>query len=322
MNTLFTIEDDIFSLIPIEFNFILDQTDYTFGGFVFRKNMLQRLIAYSNSCKLYCVWDFKNVELCDDRMFDVLSEEMLTNVIIININKTPRVSEQLINSLEKMRKQYDIEDDTKEITFSAKAKQVLSALNAEGLYRNCISQMVQKNTRKYDRQWNYLVSSGVYSNMLIDLKGMFYKHIDTMYIIYSLYNRISEWGENFDYFAATSKNGVALATVLCELFQKDLICFNIGQMFEEIYNRKSIVEEGKRYVHIFDVICLGSEAKVVNALISAQGGILEKSFGVVCLQNLEVIREKNRYSFLNNVEPLITYDEVNLDYRISLTGKE
>lgn len=322
MNTLFTIKNDSFSLIPIEFNFILDQTDYTFGGFVFRKSMLQRLIAYSNSCGLYCVWDFKNVELCDDRMFDVLSEEILTNVIIINIHKTPRVNDQLINSLEGMRKQYDIDGNNKEITFSTKAKQMLSALNSEKLYKDCICRMVQENTQKYDNQWNYLVSSGVYSNMVIDLKGMFYKHTDTMYIIYSLYNRICEWGEKFDYFAATSKNGVALATVLCELFQKDLICFNIGQMFEEIYNRKSVVEEGKKYVHIFDVICLGSEAKVVNALISAQGGILEKSFGVVCLQNLEVISEKNRYSFLNNVEPLITYDEVELDYRISLTGKE
>lgn len=321
MDIRFTIEDNDFVLIPVEFNAILEQADYIFGGFVFRKNMLQRLVQYSNSNKdLYYVWDLKNVELCDDRMFDELTKDLLSNVIIVNVCENQRVYNQLLKAFE--GESCIFEKEREIITFSLVSKQISNTLDTNKLYINGVSNIVNRNTIDFQGEWKYLVSSGVYSNMRIDLKEMFYSHEDTMYIIYLLYNRIREWDDSFDCFVATSKNGVALATILCEIFHKNLICFNIGQMFEEIYNRKPEIEEGKRYVHIFDVICLGSEAKVVNALISAQGGVLEKSFGVICLQNLEMIKEKNRYSFLNNVEPLLTYNEIDLDYRISLSGKE
>lgn len=318
MNTLYTMKKSDVVVIPVEFNVILEQEDYSFGGFVLKRKMLRYLIDYSKSVNFYCIWDFKNVELCDDRMFDELVNEEISNVIIINIERE-KIYEQLIKSLEDGGKKYKSYE--RRLIFSKKTKYLIDSLDEKEIYREHVQEIVKKNTHEYNGEWEYLVSSGVYSNMMVDLKGMLYNHVDTIYIIYSLYNCISEWDENFDYFVATSKNGVALASILCEIFQKDLICFNIGQMFEEIYNRKPKIEEGKKYVHIFDVICLGSEAKVVNALITAQGGILKKSFGVICLQNLQAIKEKNRYSFLNHVKPLITYEEMDIDYKISLSGE-
>ena len=70
------------------------------------------------------------------------------------------------------------------------------------------------------------------------------------------------------------------------------------------------------------MICLGSETKVLNALVSAQGGNIYKSVGIVCLSDLDIVFRKNRYSALNRVDCLVGQRDMRVDYTIYLKNPE
>ena len=320
MEKIFTITKDDFILIPIEFNEIKRKNDYAFGGFFLHKETLEEILSFCKEKNVIYILDFKNIQLCEDRIFDVLCGMKKNRIFLANLHQNNKIYEKFKHSLESEKYECLMNGI---ILFSQEYREQAENIELKSFYKCEVRKLVSLHTHEWKEildghQWGYLVSSGVYSEQLIDMKELFYCHQDTLFIIYMLYNSICEWGGEFDGFVATSKNGVAFGAILGEIFRKELLCFNIGQMFEEIYNRLPEIEAGKRYIHIFDMICLGSEAKVVNALVSAQGGNLVHSFGIVCLLDLEAVNRQNRYSFLNHVSPLVRYEDLDVEYRISL----
>ena len=89
-------------------------------------------------------------------------------------------------------------------------------------------------------------------------------------------------------------------------------------MFEETYTCSPNVKKGGRYIHVYDVICLGSETKVLYALVNSQGGRVVKSVGCVCLLDLEIVAKKNRYSSMKHVACLLGQNELSEEYKIYL----
>lgn len=129
--------------------------------------------------------------------------------------------------------------------------------------------------------------------MQINLKKLFGDTINFPYVIYLLWKQI--YNKNIDGIIATSKNGVAFASILGELVGTPVLYFNIGQMFEEAYNCSPKIKENGSYIHVYDMICLGSETKVLNALVNAQGGCVIQSVGCVCLPDLDIVKIKNTF---------------------------
>ena len=322
MNEPLVIKNEKCSVIPIEYNIMLKQNQYSFGGVPLSEKDFEWLLDYCKDSKSLIIFDFSYIEFVDDRLFQKLTESRVRdNVGIAHIKDNKLISKEFYHEME----DEGIMEENGIVYFSNKYTEMIKNIGLDGLYQEKIREIVHMTMESWESmsgwksgEYGYLSSSGVYSNKIIDLKKLFYSHRDTLYIVLQLYHRIKEWDGKYDYLVATSKNGVAIGSILSDILHKELLCLNIGQMFEEIYNMMPAIKKGKKYVHIFDMICIGSEIKVANALISAKGGEMVKSFGVVCMQNLEAIQKYNRFSALKNVTALIEYKDLKMDYMISL----
>lgn len=326
LTELFTIKENNISIIPVEFNEILRNPEGGYGGFILTDNSFDELIEYyktSNKSE-YTVFDLSNAIYADDRIFEKLNSMDCSRLVLSGVSDYTQIS--ILNKIKSdlLNIEYKVLSNGC-IVFGKVANHIGENLFLKDIYKHRNVEIVLSSTRKWGElrekngsEWGYLVSSGVYSDRYIDIKQMFSSHTDTAFIIYQLYNRIREWGDSFDCILATSKTGVALAAILADIMNKELLCLNIGQMFEEIYDQIPKIVPGKHYVHIFDMICLGTEVKVANAMVSGHGGYIDRSFGVVCLQDLKAVKKHNRFSFLNKVEPLISYKDLDINYNISL----
>lgn len=316
---MFTIQDKDYIYIPLQYNMSwVGKTD-KINESLLKKDFLNGLKSFIQSETIY-ILDFNNLDSINDRGFteffrgivkkksiillaNVKSKSVLDNQIRCEIvsytgkNKELFSSEGLENYLLGTNGTVNFEKDTIH-------KIKINYLN-KVISEYCI-----------ETKYQYLVSSGVYSNMQINMKNLFYYPQEFEYIVYLLWNNMRM--ENIQGIIATSKNGVAFASVLGKILGCDVLYFNIGQMFEETYNCSPHVEKGGRYVHVYDVICLGSETKVLNALVNSQGAQVIKSVGCVCLLDLEIVAKKNRYSSMKHVVCLLGQNELAKEYKIFL----
>lgn len=319
---LFTIKDENYEYIPIQYNIAWMGEQKTYSDIMVKKEFIDILTeACSDRRKVY-VWDFCNMTFVMDRGFQVMFEKLLgmkCNILLMNV----MIGSSLGNAIEAEIGKYGgrrvFKDSVNEGFFiGEEGMENLPPDIIHTIHMNYLNKIVEIQCMDYGNR--YLVSSGVFSNMQINLKYLFEDVINFPYIIYLLWKRV--YNDQFDAIIATSKNGVAFASILGEVIGRRVLYFNIGQMFEETYNCSPLIEKGKRYLHIYDMICLGSETKVLNALVSAQGGTVYKSEGVVCLSDLDIVSRKNRYSPLNRVDCLVGQRDMKLDYTIFLKDPE
>ena len=120
--------------------------------------------------------------------------------------------------------------------------------------------------------------------MYVDIKQLFY--VPEIYLlgIYRLCKLISEQKskDEYDGFVCASNNGSVLATALSILLNKKAVyLMNLGPHLT-IMDREAIdnIEERKRYLFIFDFMCLGTELKLVKTIVTFKGAQIEGSFGI------------------------------------------
>lgn len=319
---LFTIIDKNFEYIPIQYNIAWTDEQKNYYDVVVKQEFIEVLEEYCSDCRIIYIWDFYNMTFVVDRGFQRIFKEIIErkcNIILANVVTGSALS----NIMQDDFKQYEgkklFQQGLNETFFIGQGGLGdFSRDIVKNIHSNYLNKLITGKCQNLGNQ--YLVSSGVYSNMQIELKNLFVEVSDFRYIVYLLWKNVCN--DQFDAIIATSKNGVAFASILGEIIGRQVLYYNIGQMFEETYNSSPVVDKGKRYLHIYDMICLGSEAKVLYALISAQGGYLYKSMGIVCLPDLKIISQKNRYSSLNHVECLLGQQDLDVDYKIYLKNPE
>ncbi len=314
---MFTIKDKEYIYIPMQYNMAWEGKRSKHKIELFEEEFLKTLTNYCTENLVY-IWDFQNLNKARDRVFSEYFKK-LTNrgktIIMANIESNSALDKIMCVDIVQNRgkkilnsasKGYYVLGDIGERTFTVHTiRDIQIKYLNETIEKDCI-----------ETKYQYLVSSGVYSNMQINLKNLFYDTINFPYVIYLLWNQI--YKEKFDAIIATSKNGVSFASILGEVLECDVLYFNIGQRFEETYNCSPAVKSGKKYVHVYDMICLGSETKVLNALVNSQGGEVISSVGCICLLDLDVIAQKNRYSSINHVKCLLGQKELKNEYKIFL----
>lgn len=322
---LFTIEDKTerkYEYIPIQYNIAWTNEQKTYYDIMVQKEFIETLIEEcTDSMKIY-IWDFCNMKFVVDRGFQEGFEILVKrrcNILLMNVMLGSALANNIENEIKKCGGEILFVDNNYANFFLGEnglgdfPSNVIHDMHIEYLNDIILKKCLDQGNR-------YLVSSGIYSNMQINLKNLFEDSVNFSYIIYLLWKRVSD--DQFDAIIATSKNGVAFASILGEITGHQVLYFNIGQMFEEAYNCSPVIERDKRYLHIYDMICLGSETKVLNALVSAQGGNVYKSVGIVCLSDLKIVFQKNRYSSLNRVECLVGQSDIKLEYTIYLRNPE
>lgn len=127
-----------------------------------------------------------------------------------------------------------------------------------------------------------LESSGIYSSCYVNIKELFTKPDDYNFIIFQMVGKIAEGGEKIDALVSTSRNGAVLANILGWLLDKKVVhCTSLGPKYAiETDTIMKEIRKGKKYLYVFDFICLGTEIKVLNALLGVRDAELVGGIGI------------------------------------------
>lgn len=283
-----------------------------------------RDIIYHLGEEEYIFLDMKCLEKAVSRVFSFLKEEkILDRIIFFNIQKGNEVYYYLEADL---HGNIGSRNKRNFIYFSDESKEQFLKSDIEGAYQKQRSKILKEYT---NTEITFLPSSGVYSNMSLDYKRMFENTKDFQFILSEMYCEMCCMKKNFDYLVAASKNAIALAAILGKRLGKPVIYFtNIGQKYvrhksdDKVENHKEVDLKTKQCLMIFDVICLGTEARILNGVINTLGGDLIGAVGMVCVQEPKKIKEIDKDSILAKANCLTTARNMGLMYRIALTRKE
>lgn len=312
---MFTIKDERYEYIPLQYNVAWHRSSHKGNEILLKKEFVERITEYCCENVIY-IWDCHNMSSINDRGLD---EPFVTlsskNIVLANVISESALDKAVRHGVAQCGGKLLFEyEDTKYYCLNGKKNYAVTRRTIQDIIKTYLNTLIKN--RCIENKYQYLVSSGVYSNMQINLKKLFYDTENFPYIIYLLWDQIYQ--KKFGGIIATSKNGVAFASILGGILGCDVLYFNIGQMFEETYNCSPQIRKGESYIHIYDMICLGSETKVLNALVNAQGGNVVESVGVVCLLDLEAVAKWNRYSSINKVKCLIGQNDLQQEYIITL----
>lgn len=274
----------------------------------------------------FIFFDMKYVTKAASRAFGFLKEEeILGRIIFFNIQGESEIYDyldaDLHGTIERKNGHYFV-------YFSDKAKEQFYMADTESIYQQ---QRVDILKKYVNNEITFLPSSGVYSNMSLDYKKMFEYPRDFLFIINELYYKIRciEERQRFDFLVAASKNAIVLTAILSSRLGKPAIYHtNIGQKYvkqkftDKVENQTDNVQKAKKYLMIFDVICLGTEARILNGIINVFRGNLIGAVGMVCVQNPDTIGLLDNDSILAKARCLATAKQMGLEYRIALTREE
>lgn len=274
----------------------------------------------------YIFFDMKYINKVASRAFSFLKDnKILEKIVFFHLQNNSEVSDNLDADLHGTLEETG---ETQIIYFSDQAKNKFHEVNIEADYQQKRIAILKKYVNK---EIGFLSSSGIYSNMFLNYKEMFEHPQDFQYIISELYYLIQsiKKEEKIDYLVATSKTSIILTAILSRRLNIPAIYHtNIGQKYakrkfsNKAESQADIIHKKKRYLMIYDVICLGTETRILNGIINVCEGNLIGAAGLVCVQDLEMIRSLDKDSVLEKVRCLTTAKEMKLGYRIALTKQE
>lgn len=271
--------------------------------------------------------DMQYVRRAVSRAFLFLAEDdILDKIVFFHVDAKSQVRDYLDADLHGKKEKEN--NSNVFIYFSDEAKEQLQQIDFIKLYQQKRINIL----RPYmNGQINFLQSSGVYSNMSLDYKRMFENPQDFRFIVGELYYKILELTGHteIDCLVAASKNAMALTTIL-SIQLKIPVSYhtNIGQKYvkqksvDKVKHQRDDIRAKKHFLMIFDVICLGTEARILNAIINILDGELIGAVGLVCVQDPKEIRQYDADSILAKAQCLATTKEMNLGYKIALTRQE
>ena len=139
-------------------------------------------------------------------------------------------------------------------------------------------------------------SSYVYLKSFVDIKKFIsYQKKMTFYAIYLLAQKIyKEWNEQIDentVFVCQSLNSSYLVSILSSLLKLDILILDKIGPVNKLYNKlDKNISGDKKYIVVSDMVCLGTEVKIVKNLIEFVGGYY---IGNVALIKTETLKRSD-----------------------------
>lgn len=172
--------------------------------------------------------------------------------------------------------------------------------------------------KKEDEPGILLESSAVYVNRYVALKDLFQHMEEALFIIYMMAEKVRKKFPTQDnkVLICCSKTGAVFTGILSMLLgMKAIYCISIGPKFAlDVARLKKEVQAGQDYIFVFDFLCMGTEAKILHALVSSLDANLVYGIGVANYLNLS---EKNfEGSIFSKLETLIDIHSAVPDYTV------
>lgn len=139
-------------------------------------------------------------------------------------------------------------------------------------------------------------SSFVYISSYIDIKKII--TFEREFILYAIYKLAIKISEEYIIDKSTppklvcqSLNGSFIASILSTYLNLDIVIFDKIGPVNKLYSRlNKVIEEDCEYVVISDLVCLGTEVKIVRNLIHFLGG---KYLGSIALIKVETLAKSH-----------------------------
>lgn len=164
-----------------------------------------------------------------------------------------------------------------------------------------------------------LASSSVYVSHYVDIKRLFMNPDALAVMIYYLSRYIVTADKEFEALVATSKNGAVLAGLLGRMTGRKVVCcVNIGPQYALPVSAVERIHHGERYLYVYDFICLGTEAKLLHALLASRGAILAGGIGVASYVPLDNPELEQKHSPLAKIDSMVNLISAGIPYQTYL----
>lgn len=162
-----------------------------------------------------------------------------------------------------------------------------------------------------------LASSNVYVDHYVDIKHLFMNSDELLLIVYYMSRRLLAIDMEYDALIATSKNGAVLAGLLGRMTGKKVVyCVNVGPQYSLSAYAVEQIQPKKRYVYVYDFICLGTEAKLLYALLTSRRASLAGGIGVASYVPLANPELGDKHSPLADIDCLVDLISAGIPYNV------
>lgn len=164
-----------------------------------------------------------------------------------------------------------------------------------------------------------LASSNVYADHYVNIKKLFMKPDELYLIVYYMSRYLLKIDQNYHGLVASSKNGAVLASLLGRMTGKDVVyCVNVGPQYALPADATEQIQPGKRYVYVCDFICIGTEVKLLHAVISNRRAFLSDGIGVASYIPLHNPELEEKHSPLARMSSLVDLISAGIPYNVYL----
>jgi len=145
-----------------------------------------------------------------------------------------------------------------------------------------------------------LDSSGLYSNMYVNVKRLFQYPENYYSIAFGLAKKIVDSKIEYDGLISSSKNGALLANLLGMLLNKKVIhIIGLGPKYSmNTGNLQKEIKKWKNYIYVFDFRCTGTEMKALLALINANEAYVTGAAGIAVYKSDQIDIVNNHLMYL------------------------
>lgn len=324
---MYKISNEKFNLFPLAFNdfcndiaSLSESLKYSGGVNLDRiidAKMIDDILQYccQNSQLLYVI-DMRYVIAYENKIFSKLIAYNNLKMLIVNIK-----SDMVGSIKEDLQNQYLEADEgvlCSDIALIDQYNKIKSDI--KDVYHKeavtIVNWMRQNVTQEMLKDLKPLDSSGVYCNMYINAKRLFTDPDKYYLVIYLIVCMILENDQDIDAIVSASRNGANLASIIGWLVNKKVIhCTNLGPRFSLVTSSlHKDIRKNKKYIYIFDFLCLGTEVKVLNALLSYKGAILVNGYGIA---NYISIEENEKTNVIGKMKSLVDVQREHIGYMIA-----
>lgn len=271
--------------------------------------------------KVYVI-DMRDIISYKEKIFAKLVHHKNLPIVIMNINNKIRnyIREDLKDILIEVEEEIIAINEEARERFLFLGHEIKNAYHSE----NCnIVRWMTDNIKENDMDALHpLDSSGIFCNMYVNAKKLFRDPDRYSFIVYEMIRSISKRKTEIDALVSASRNGANLASVIGWLLGiKVVYCANLGPKFSLMtYNIERNIRKNKKYFFVYDFMCLGTELKVLNAIIGVRGAFLIGGMGIA--NYISPTEEELQYSVLGKMDSLIDVKKENIGYKIAGTKQE
>lgn len=295
-------EVDEFAIIPMAINAFYYSIPYGAKKIGFAKNisiseevlvkMFETIEGISKG--KYIIIDVGNVDYAF-RLFQRF-QEIRRPLLFVNINEKI-LRDKMQDNLPELNFSSDEKSASLNISFDNTVDVICknySLETEEKLYAEIVRELIDKSQTDIIIPQK-LESSGMYSNMYINVKRLFEEPKKYYAMVYGMAKKLKNSEIEFDGFISSSKNGAILANFLGMMFDKKVIhIFGVGPKYSmQIGNLQRDIKKRKNYIYVYDFVCTGTEMKILSALVNAHEAYINGSIGIATYKTEDELLSKN-----------------------------